>query len=105
MREEISGADLSARRAKSECRRNTSPIGNPTGGNHRHLYCIDDLRHQGKRARLGRDIVGQKHTAMNTGLVPLCNDRIATMVFEPACFFHRSCRTEHDTTGRLHTVE
>ena len=72
---------------------------------HLKVHGIDNLRHQRKGARLGGNIIRQKHTAMTTRLASLSNDCVATTVFEPACFVHRGCSAEHQTAGCFHAFK
>ena len=102
---QVGGADLHARRAQREGRRNAASIGNAAGRNHRHLHRIDHLRHQRKGAGLFGDVFGQEHAAMTARLGTLRNNDVGAVLFQPDRLFHDGCRGHHDAAGRLDALE
>lgn len=89
--QQIRGADLDSGGTQRHGCRHAVGIRNAASSNYRALHRLDQLWHQGKRAHLGCEVVGQEHTTMATRLQPLGNNGIDALRVEPACFRNRGC--------------
>ena len=102
---QIGGADLNAGRAQRERRRDTAPVGDAAGRNHRHLHGIHHLRHQRESAGLLGDVFSEEHAAMAARLRALRDDHVGAVLFQPDRLLHRCRRRHHDAACRLDALD
>ena len=100
--QQVGGADLHARRAERERRRDAARIGDAAGRDHRHLHRIDDLRHQRERADLRRP----DSSVRNMPRWPPASTPCAMIASTPRASSQRASATvvaelDHQAAGRL----
>lgn len=88
-RQEVGRADLNGRRAQCEGGSHSTPVGNPSGRDHRHVDGVGDLRNESEGADLGGHVAPQEIAAVATRLKPHGDDRIDAVLGKPAGLLDR----------------
>ena len=97
--EQVRRTDLYRGGAEHEAGRDAATVSDPAGRDHRQVHRVDHPRHEGDRARLRSDVLGEKHSTVPAGFGTLSDHHVAPVCLEPYGFGHGRRRRHHDRTG------
>ena len=103
--QQIRRSDLHAGGAELQRCSDRARIGDAARGDDGNLDCVDDLRHQGQRPDLCRQVVGQEHATMSARFESLRDDGVDAARIEPPCLFNRGCRGKNLRAERAYACE
>ncbi|MNJ54465.1 hypothetical protein D3C77_499040 [compost metagenome] len=103
--QQIGSAQLHRRGAQGHGGNNAAMVTDAACRDHRHLHGIDHLGHERHRADLGVQVATEEHPAMTAGLIAHGDDRIATVLLQPAGFVNGGGAGQHLGPGSLDPLQ